>query len=308
MSPHANPSPQLHRLLLALLLELLALLALPVHAAIPQAGDVLERNIEVQSVLRRIPLPPGKWKVEVAKESAETLSDGRKVPVYGLTLANADPGADIVLLTLQFTLDAKANWSSQPCEGAKDRPHLAVNDFGSQGNSVTVLCSTVTVLNSLRGTLRAAPKARDAWTKLHLAPLAARAEEFPEQVLQLFGYVSAGKSDKVSLLAYANPAVYRLERQGPGGLTFDSGSIGDAPSGVGAKYYAVTLAAWLDGYLGQIDRYYMPGNNLFGRARAPELEFKLLERTGPGDVAVAATNPAAPEPSQRVVAPAGTPP
>jgi hypothetical protein len=284
------------RLLVRWLMACAACLAAwPAAAAPPAAGQVVSGAIEVRA-LKRLPLPPGRWKVEntfeetVALESSTTSANRA---TYVVVLANEDPAADLLALVLDFTDSAAINWTGQPCDNSPaNNPPLVTNTLGTNSSSLRVRCNRVYAFANLRSSVRSSSS---AWFTKRFGPMRERADMFPVHGLTASGYVSAPRSDRVWVNVYANPARHGLD--GEPGATSPFRAIDSAGSRAPAlREYLKAFADWFDGYTHAIDNAYLGG-------RSPGGETAAAFQFGTAQAGTAA-RPAAVQPPGAAAAPA----
>ena len=256
------------RLCQAMTLVVVALLLLagavapsPARAAFGlEVGQEVRNAIDVRA-LRKIPLPPGRWKVDASFEEKQGLNQvGRlEMPIHNLVLSNGDRQADIPVLVLRFTDLARASWTGQPCDTPHASPALSSNTFGSTASSLNIRCNRVFAFDHFRRSVGQGNMSPNAWLSKRFATLSSRSAELPVHTLVGHAYMSAHRGDWLEAWAYANPAPHGLEAAPDGGPFFRSPDrLGDRAEV--ARRYTRTFAEWFDGYTTAVYQQYLEGN------------------------------------------------
>ncbi|MFO1288796.1 MAG: caspase family protein [Rubrivivax sp.] len=317
----AREDPNMHarRLCQAMTLVVVALLLLagavapsPARAAFGlEVGQEVRNAIDVRA-LRKIPLPPGRWKVDASFEEKQGLNQvGRlEMPIHNLVLSNGDRQADIPVLVLRFTDLARASWTGQPCDTPHASPALSSNTFGSTASSLNIRCNRVFAFDHFRRSVGQGNMSPNAWLSKRFATLSSRSAELPVHTLVGHAYMSAHRGDWLEAWAYANPAPHGLEAAPDGGPFFRSPDrLGDRAEV--ARRYTRTFAEWFDGYTTAVYQQYLEGNAaevpkfVFGNARP-----STVAAAAPGNAAppTAAPRPPPAAPQAASQAPAAAPP
>jgi hypothetical protein len=295
------------RWIAAALFSLLSLFSLlgsaPAAAGVPAAGDVVEGAIEL-GLLKKIPLPQGRWRV-VDRHDEETRLTGSWKPsqtIHHLVLVNTQQPSDISALLLEFSAFAQVNWSGQPCDSAAQRPNvLVVNAFETGANSVVVRCNQLHTFPNLRTTVHRATGSKNVWVAQHLGPLAGQAGLFAVNGLVQQGYLSRLNGDRIGYIAYLDPTQQGLD-DGAEALPQFKRAVGDRQGPAGR--YLAALTTWADAYTAQLERYFLSGSG-FGK---PEAMALLLPRSEGRTAAVASGNPPATRPASAAPAAPSTAP
>ncbi|BDI04840.1 caspase family protein [Sphaerotilus microaerophilus] len=281
------------RWIAAALCSLLSLLgSAPVAAGVPAAGDVVEGAIEL-GLLKKIPLPQGRWRV-VERHDEETRLTGSWKPsqtMHHLVLVNTQQPSDISALLLEFSAFAQVNWSGQPCDSAAQRSNvLVVNAFETGTNSVVVRCNQLHTFPNLRSTVHRATGSKNAWVAQHLGPLAGQAGLFAVNGLVQQGYLSRLNGDRIGYVAYLDPTQQGLD-DGAEAMPQFKRAVGDR-QGTAGRYLAA-LTTWAEAYTAQLERYFLSGSG-FGK---PEAMALLLPRSEGRTATAAPTNVPATRPT-----------
>ncbi|MFO1296994.1 MAG: caspase family protein [Rubrivivax sp.] len=296
----------------ALLLLAGAVAPSPARAAFGlEVGQEVRNAIDVRA-LRKIPLPPGRWKVDASFEEKQGLNQvGRlEMPIHNLVLSNGDRQADIPVLVLRFTDLARASWTGQPCDTPHASPALSSNTFGSTASSLNIRCNRVFAFDHFRRSVGQGNMSPNAWLSKRFATLSSRSAELPVHTLVGHAYMSAHRGDWLEAWAYANPAPHGLEAAPDGGPFFRSPDrLGDRAEV--ARRYTRTFAEWFDGYTTAVYQQYLEGNAaevpkfVFGNARP-----STVAAAAPGNAAppTAAPRPPPAAPQAASQAPAAAPP
>jgi hypothetical protein len=282
------------------------------RAAFVEVGQEVRNAIDVRAG-RKIPLPPGRWRVEAAFEETIDL-DTRGVsvrstlPEYNVVLANDDKQADVALLVVQFTDSATVSWSGQPCDVPQANAPLLSNSMGTTANSLNIRCSRIFAYDHFRRAVHQASTSSPTWQGKRFGPLSSRSAEMPVHTLVGAGYLSAHRGNRVWVRAYANPALHGLEAAPDGGPVFrNPDKLGDRAEL--ARKYLKTFAEWFDGYVGAVHQQYLEGRAAevpkfaFGDARpsvvaaaSPSAQVPAAAPPGPAPAAPAPAAPAKPPP------------
>lgn len=263
------------RLMRALGLAAVLGLAGSALAAAPQVGQTLNGQVDV-GLAKKIPLPPGAWKVE-ASFPVETPLTGTTEPSIALTtlvLWSLEPRPEILVLVLEYSEFARINWRGQPCDNATalaQNAALLADPLGSGANSTRVRCNRLFPVVNFRNAVTQAPSSKSAWFAGRFGPLAARAAQFPVTGLELRGYASVLNGDKISWWAYPNTALQGLDA---GGVALFRSPQPPGPRGDAATAYMVALMTWGSTYTQAIDSAYLAGT---GPSVVPRLHFDSVD-------------------------------
>lgn len=248
--------------------------------AVPSVGEVVAGSVEV-SLGRRIPLPPGSYKVQTSIQQTAQIS-GRHIgpaqePVYVLTLVSTDPSSDIPLVVFDFTVNAGANWGGQPCDAtsAQNQP-IVVQNFGTSASSLTVKCLRVYSVTNVRNTMASAATSSSEWVRSRWGPASASHAQLPNNGLAVVGYISRGNSDRLNYWYYLNPGHYGLDDAAGRPALFRSldGKDERAPA---ARTYLAAASSWGESHMEETEKHFFGGR--FGVPVPKPIAFGDLRRT-----------------------------
>lgn len=234
--------------------------------AAPAVGDIVSGAIDVAAG-KKLPLPPGRFKVQVSAEDSAPITSStsggsdRTEKVYVLTLVNTDPHADIPLLALDYTINARVNWRGQPCDTSTQPAWLKVQNFNSSTSSVVVRCGRVYAQSNLRRVIRGAPSSTNGWERTRMGPLAAMNGQFPNNGLAYMAYLSKADGDRVNYWVTFNPGLYGLDDvEGQSSLFRNLG--GNDVRIASARQYLQRVVEWGESFVPQLHDYYLAGQVL----------------------------------------------
>lgn len=267
-------------------------------AALPAAGQVLSGQVDV-GIGKKIPLPPGGWRVEAAFQEAAPIAGGSQssTPLTTLVLTSADPRPEIALLMLEYSEFARVNWTGQPCDTPGTSPPLVHDAFGTTASSVQIRCNRVFAVNSLRATVQQATDGRNPWLAKRFGPLAPMASALPLGTLEARGYLSRYNGDRLIWWAYPNTALHGLD---DGGAALFREPRPPGVRGEAVAAYLKSVTAWAATFTQAIDHDYLAGGMSSVAVPAP--------RFGSVELKPAATDTKPVAPEARPVAAAPSPP
>lgn len=259
-------------------------------AAVPAVGEVASGSLGVGSG-RKIPLPPGTYRVHAAQEDTVPTSSEAGIGqgaqrIQLLTLASVDPLADIPLIVLDYSVGARVNWNGQPCD-TPDRQisALLTQTFGTTTSSVVVKCQRIYATGNLRGAVRSAEAASVDWIRKRFASVATLHQQVPVNGIMVHGFLSKAGGDRINYWLYLNPGHFGLDDAEGRPNLFRTLERSDERSRQG-KIYLKAVSEWSEAYLDHVQSYFL--SSRFGSATVEPLAFAGLRRTTEPVVAQAA--------------------
>lgn len=290
----------------ALVSAALCLVAVAGVAAMPTVGEVVSGSLGVGNG-RKLPLPPGTYRVHATQEDTVPLSSEAGVGLstqrtHVLTLASVDPLADIPLILLDFSVGARVNWNGQPCDTPdQQNPALLTQAFGTTASSVIVKCQRIFATGNLRAAVRGAPTSSSDWFRKRFSSVAALHQQVPVNGIMVSGFLSRGGGDRISYWLYLNPAHFGLDDSEGRPNLFRSLERNDERSRQG-KTYLKAVSDWGVSYLDQVQSYFL--STRFGSATVEPLAFPGLRRITEPVVAQAPAPPSSQPAVPTMVSPA----
>ena len=246
---------------------LLLRLTFPAHAVSLSSIDVgstIEKSIDI-SLGQKIPLPLGRWQVMALYKSEIPLTGGNRSSqeVKHIALLNQSESAPIQFITFNWTESANVNWTGQPCETEATMNSKKFKDtFNTTASALVVKCSGSTYFNGVQQFLNGIDSQSIILQK-SFKPLINHPRMKPESLVELSGYVSKHRSDRIYWHAYINPISFGLN------LKTDTDYV--SPSGDRQQFANELLQyamEWNKPYMLQIE------NNFFGSFFGGGGEFK----------------------------------
>jgi len=242
-------------------------LTLPAHAVSISSIDVgstIEKSIDI-SVGQKIPLPLGRWQVMALHKSETPLTGGTRSSqdVKHIALLNQSESAPIQFITFNWTESANVNWTSQPCDTESNFKSKKFKDkFNTSTTSLVVKCSAAGYFNGVNQFLTALDS-QSSMNQKNFRPLINHPRIKPESLVDLSGFISKHRGDRIYWDVYINPLSF--------GLNLKTDTDYSVPSGERQK-----LADELLQYAMEWNRPYMVQleNNFFGNLFAGGGEFK----------------------------------
>lgn len=241
------------------------------RAALPTAGEVLEGSI-VLSPDTRIPLPAGRWRVEVryllrGKSTTPKGDFERPVPdSENLVLKSINPKADMVVLVLEFTMSASGIWSHQPCEDEERSSQLWSNAFNTGNTSTVIKCNRLFLYENFRNAVKQAQSSKKKWFVRNFGPIAEQYQDVPVNSIVVQGYMSRMNADYLRYSIYTNPALRGLDENSGG--TPESRVREQAA----VNAYIKTLQAWSNAYTEVLEKNFLMREGS-GAIKVPVLKF-----------------------------------
>jgi hypothetical protein len=252
------------------------------QSALPlKAGKVFVDRIDIASN-KKIRLPDGRWVVMGLHTRETPLTGGTRTSqtVEHVSLMNENENAPLQYLSISWTTFANVNWTAQPCDSYDSVKNRPIKDtLNTNTSSITVKCSAsiydskFSTLNNFSSTV---PVTKDLWQ-----PIAEHRRVKPENILDVFGYISKNRSDYVQWNLYINPKFYGLDQA--------SDTRYKAPANereIVANNLLKYAADWNKLYIQEVEKDFFPG--LFQSASASVERFNFQERVEA--IKVATTN------------------
>ena len=173
-------------------------------------GSNVEKSIDI-SLGQKIPLPIGSWQVVAFHNSQTPLTGDRSSQeVKHIALLNQSESAPIQFITFNWTESANVNWTGQPCESDTTLKSKKFKDtFNTSTSNLVVKCSAASYFNGVPQFLKAIDT-QSVIRQLNFKPLVNHPRVKPESLVELSGYISKHRSDRIYWNAYINPLSYGL--------------------------------------------------------------------------------------------------
>ena len=249
-----------------------------------KAGKVFVDRIDIASN-KNIRLPDGRWVVMGLHTRETPLTGGARTSqtVEHVSLMNENENAPLQYLSISWTTFANVNWTAQPCDSFNDIKNRPIKDtLNTNTSSLTIKCSA-SIYDSNFGTLNnyssSVPLKKDLWQ-----PIAEHRRVKPENVVDIFGYISKNRSDYVQWNLYVNPKFYGLDQASDTRYKVPANEREIIANNL-LKY----AAEWNKLYIQEVEKDFFPG--LFQSARASVDRFNFQERVEPIKAATSSQTP-----------------
>jgi hypothetical protein len=186
-------------------------------------------------------------------------------------------------MSISWTTFANVNWTNQPCDSSDTVKNRPIKDtFNTNTSSLTVKCSA-SIYDSRFGTLNnystTVPSRKNLWQ-----PIAEHRRVKPEDVVDVYGFISKNRSDFIEWNLYIDPKFYGLDQV--------SDTRYKVPAN-GREIIANNLlkyaAEWNKRYIQEVEKDFFPG--LFQSASASVERFNFQERVEPIKAAASSQTP-----------------
>jgi hypothetical protein len=227
-------------------------------------GSNVEKSIDI-SLGQKIPLPLGRWQVVALHKTQIPLTGGDRSSqeIKHIALLNQSESAPIQFITFNWTESANVNWTGQPCETEATLKSKKFKDtFNTTSTSIVVKCSGASYFNGVQQFLNGI-ESQSTILQRNFKPLINHPRIKPDSLVELSGFISKHRSDRIYWHAYINPISF--------GLNLKTDTDYANPSG-DRQYVANELLQyameWNKPYMMQIE------NNFFGSFFGGGGEFK----------------------------------
>jgi hypothetical protein len=246
-----------------------------------KAGQVFVDRIDVASN-KKIRLPDGRWVVMGLHTRETPLTGGTRTSqtVEHVSLMNENENAPLQYLSIAWTTFANVNWTAQPCDSYDSVKNRPIKDtFNTNTASLTIKCSAL-IYDSNFGNLNnfstSVPLTKDLWQ-----PIAENRRIKPQDVANVYGYISKNRSDFIAWNLYINPKSYGLDQASDTRYKVPANEREIIANNL-LKY----SADWNKLYIQEVEKDFFPG--LFQSASASVERFNFQERVEA--IKVATTN------------------
>ena len=241
------------------------------------AGKVLVDRIDLASN-KKIRLPEGRWIVMGLHTREIPLTGGLRTTqtTESVSLMNEDQAAPIQYLSMSWTLYAKVNWTSQPCDNQDDVKSRPLKDtLNTNISTLVIKCSASTFFNNA-GALNSPQRfaTADALRKSLWLPIAQNPRRKPGSLVDVYGYISKYNSDIVFWHAYINPEIYGLDQASD--TQYSSPTNGRQKIADNLLKYSM---AWNKKYIQDVEKDFFP--TLFQSASLSTEKFTFAESAVP---------------------------
>jgi hypothetical protein len=249
-----------------------------------KAGQVFVDRIDVASN-KKIRLPDGRWVVMGlhTRETPLTVGTRTSQTVEHVSLMNENENAPLQYMSISWTTFANVNWTDQPCDSSESVKNRPIKDtFNTNTSSLTVKCSA-SIYNPNFGALNnyspTAPLGKDLWQ-----PIVEHRRLKPQDVVDVYGYISKNRSDFIGWYLYINPKFYGLDQ-----VSDTRYKVAANAREIIANNLLKYAAEWNKRYIQEVEKDFFPG--LFQSASASVVPFNFQERVEPIKAATSSQTP-----------------
>lgn len=249
-----------------------------------KAGQVFVDRIDVASN-KKIRLPEGRWVVMGLHTREAPLTGGtrKSQTVEHVSLMNENESAPLQYLSIAWTTFANVNWTAQPCDSSGSVKNRPIKDtFNTNTSSITIKCSA-SIYDSNFGSLNnyssTVPLRKDLWQ-----PIAEHRRLKPQNVVDVYGYISKHRNDFIAWNLYINPEFYGLDQASDTRYKVPANS-----REIIAKNLLEYASDWNKRYIQEIEKDFFPG--LFQTAAASVDRFNFQERIEPIKASISSQTP-----------------
>ena len=151
-----------------------------------EAGNTISGGIKLGAFSSTMPLPPGQWQVLAVTPDKIRLDNGSFAARLNYFLKDPTGLSPIHSLWVTITPDSanNVNWTNAPCQ-SKDVKAIAVEDFGTNPNSLSYACAVARKQIPLKALVAGAANSNNSFVKNFLG-LMAQDDQIPEEVVELW--------------------------------------------------------------------------------------------------------------------------
>jgi hypothetical protein len=151
-----------------------------------EAGNTISGGIKLGTFSSTMPLPPGQWQVLAVTPDKIRLDNGNYAARVNYFLKDPTGLSPIHSLLVTITPDSanNVNWTNSQCQ-SKDTKAIAVDDFGTNPNSLSYACAVARKQIPLKALVAGAATSKNSFVKNFLG-LMAQDEQIPEEVVELW--------------------------------------------------------------------------------------------------------------------------
>lgn len=151
-----------------------------------EAGNTISGGIKLGTFSSTMPLPPGQWQVLAVTPDKIRLDNGNYAARLNYFLKDPTGVSPIHSLLVTITPDTanNVNWTNAQCQ-SKDTKAIAVDDLGTNPNSLSYACAVARKQIPLKSLVAGAATSKNSFVKNFLG-LMAQDEQIPEEVVELW--------------------------------------------------------------------------------------------------------------------------